>query len=190
MNAAADCATVKVDWGRRRALIRLPLLAGALAAGMVQAAAQRRGFEASAAATLAAWVDVLVPGAGQAGAVQFVAAQLARPRERACLTLRYLDWPGSYRAFYERGIAALDASAMARHARAFATLAAPERDALVADIVAGRTPDWAGPPAGLFYFVSRADAVDVVYGTVAGFARLGVPYRPHVAPPLAWPAAV
>lgn len=190
MKAVADCATAKVDWGRRRALIRIPLLAGALAVGMAQAATRRRDFDASAVATLFAWMEVLVPGAGQAGAAQFVAAQLTRPRGRACLTLRYLDWPGSYRTFYEQGIAALDALAKIRYARRFATLGLPERDALVADIVAGRTPDWEGPPGGLFYFVSRADAVDVVYGTVAGFARLGVPYRPHVAPPLVWPAAV
>jgi len=29
----------------------------------------------------------------------------------------------------------------------------------------------------------RSDAVDVVYGTVEGFERLGVPYMPHILPP-------
>lgn len=179
-----------IDPIRRRIVIQLPFVAGALASGMAQAASGRRkGLESSAAATLANWMELLVPGASSAGAVEFVCAQLARPRSLACLTLRYLDWPGSYRAFYERGIAALDALSLAKHARGFAFLTDAQRNDLAADIAAGQVQGWSGPPAGLFYFVSRADAVDVVYGTVRGFARLGVPYRPHIAPPLAWPAA-
>ncbi|QDX82842.1 hypothetical protein B9N43_04655 [Denitratisoma sp. DHT3] len=178
-----------VDPLRRRIVVQLPLLAGVLASGMARAAPRQHRLQPALAATLGAWMEALVPGARQAGGADFVAAQLARPRDRACLTLRYLDWPGPYRAFYEQGIAALDAMAAARHARPFADLDAARRDALAADVASGRASDWSGPPAGLFYFVTRADAVDVVYGTVSGFARLGVPYRPHVAPPLAWPTA-
>ena len=32
----------------------------------------------------------------------------------------------------------------------------------------------------------RSDAVDVVYGTPEGFAKLGVPYMPHIMPPTSW----
>ena len=39
---------------------------------------------------------------------------------------------------------------------------------------------------GLVYSVLRNDAVDVVYGTVEGFARIGVPYLPHILPPRTW----
>jgi len=50
-----------------------------------------------------------------------------------------------------------------------------------------KVPDgWSGPPSPFFYFVSRADAVDVFYGTVEGFARLGIPYMPHIAPLKRW----
>ena len=45
---------------------------------------------------------------------------------------------------------------------------------------------WSGPAAGLVYFVLRSDAVDVVYGTPAGFERLGVPYMAHILPPAGW----
>jgi hypothetical protein len=32
----------------------------------------------------------------------------------------------------------------------------------------------------------RNDAIDVVYGTVEGFARLSVPYMPHILPQRSW----
>jgi hypothetical protein len=32
----------------------------------------------------------------------------------------------------------------------------------------------------------RSDAVDVVYGTPAGFEALGVPYMEHIMPPRRW----
>jgi len=36
------------------------------------------------------------------------------------------------------------------------------------------------------YLVLRSDAVDVVYGTMDGYAALGIPYRPHIAPSKRW----
>jgi hypothetical protein len=36
------------------------------------------------------------------------------------------------------------------------------------------------------YFLLRTDAVDVVYGTMEGYAQLGVPYMPHIAPARSW----
>ena len=36
------------------------------------------------------------------------------------------------------------------------------------------------------YGMLRNDAVDVVYGTVEGFARLGIPYMPHILPQRSW----
>ena len=45
---------------------------------------------------------------------------------------------------------------------------------------------WQGPQGSLVYFVLRSDAVDVVYGTMEGYAQLGVPYQPHIAPEKRW----
>jgi len=45
---------------------------------------------------------------------------------------------------------------------------------------------WQGPAGGLVYTVLRNDAVDVVYGTMEGYAALGIPYMPHIAPTKRW----
>jgi hypothetical protein len=34
--------------------------------------------------------------------------------------------------------------------------------------------------------VLRADAVDVVYGTMEGYEALGIPYMAHIAPDKRW----
>jgi hypothetical protein len=34
--------------------------------------------------------------------------------------------------------------------------------------------------------VVRSDAVDVVYGTMDGYARLDIPYMAHIAPTTRW----
>jgi len=56
-------------------------------------------------------------------------------------------------------------------------------NALIASLSSAVPEGWSGPPAPLFYLMVRSDAVDVVYGTVEGFERLGVPYMPHILPP-------
>ena len=45
---------------------------------------------------------------------------------------------------------------------------------------------WKGPGSPFVYFLMRTDAVDVVYGTMDGYAHLGVPYQPHIAPTQSW----
>ena len=45
---------------------------------------------------------------------------------------------------------------------------------------------WQGPPGAFVYTVFRSDAVDVVYGTMDGYAQLGVPYMPHIPPVVRW----
>ena len=45
---------------------------------------------------------------------------------------------------------------------------------------------WQGPPGPFVYNVLRGDAVDVVYATMDGYAMLGVPYMPHIAPTQKW----
>ena len=41
---------------------------------------------------------------------------------------------------------------------------------------------WTGRPGPLVYAVLRADAVDVVYGTMEGYEALGIPYMPRFHP--------
>ena len=45
---------------------------------------------------------------------------------------------------------------------------------------------WQGPSGGFVYTVLRSDAVDVVYGTMDGYAALGIPYMAHIAPTKRW----
>jgi hypothetical protein len=100
--------------------------------------------------------------------------------------LRYLDFPSPFVDVYRQGLASLDAVARARHTRLFHELTAGEQADLVRGLLATPPPEWTGPPAPLFYFATRSDAVDVVYGTEAGFATLGVPYMPHSVPTARW----
>lgn len=139
---------------------------------------QRQGL------TLEALGDTLLPGAAEAGIAHFVDQQLASPTPM--LVLKYLDFPMEYADFYGRGLAGLDAVSRHRHAEGFAALPAPEREAIVRAISQGAPEGWEGPPAPLFYFATRNDALDVVYGTEEGFEKLAIPYRAHIRPPAPW----
>lgn len=135
--------------------------------------------------TLEAFGDVLLPGAAVAGITHFVDSQLAS--ETPLLMLRYVDFPMPFQAFYQTGLAALEGLAKARYAGAsFYDLTQPQQHALVLQIAQSVPEGWDGPPAQLFYFITRSDAVDVVYGTQEGFAKLDIPYMPHIAPERTW----
>ncbi|GGI71475.1 hypothetical protein GCM10007973_05550 [Polymorphobacter multimanifer] len=139
------------------------------------------------ARTLAAFGEALVSGAAALGLAHYVDDQLAKRQAENLLMIRYLDVPPPWDGFYSGALAAVDGLARIRHDVDFAALDAGQAAALVGEIAAGPDPaGWAGPPAGLAYFVIRADAIDVVYGTEAGFARLGVPYMAHIPPESHW----
>ncbi|GIX17477.1 MAG: hypothetical protein KatS3mg119_1663 [Rhodothalassiaceae bacterium] len=137
------------------------------------------------AQALAALAETLVPGAEADGVVFYLDAQLAADPADSLLILRYLDVPPPWDAFYRATAAAIDHVA---GEDGFAALASDTRARLVSDLMAGRAGDWPqdAPPAGLALFVLRADAVDVVWGTPEGFARLGIDYLPHIAPARPW----
>jgi hypothetical protein len=163
----------------------------ATAGGVVMpAAARAQGaplarLSAEEAATLEALGDTLLPGAAEAGIAHFVDDQLGR--ERPLLTLVYLDYPDPFADFYRQGLAALDGLSRDRLGTAFATATVEQQTALVGEVAAGNPAGWSAPvPSGLFYFVVRGDAVDVVYGTVEGFATLSIPYMEHILPPERW----
>lgn len=144
------------------------------------------GLTAAETATLEALGETLVPGAREAGVAHFVDAHLKAEPAQSLLMIRYLDVPPPWLPFYRAGLAAVDGLAQARLARPFAKLDAAGQAELVRAFAAEQPPEWRGPPSPLFYFVARADAVDVVYGTEQGFERLGIPYMAHIAPETPW----
>jgi hypothetical protein len=137
-------------------------------------------------AALEALGDTLVPGAKDAGLAHYVDQQLSVPASEALLVARAVGVMPPYTNFYRGGLAGLDAASQKAHGAKFAALPQDKRNAFVEEF-RQKVPDgWSGPPSPFFYFVSRADAVDVFYGTVEGFERLGIPYMPHIAPLKRW----
>lgn len=130
--------------------------------------------------------DVLLPGASDAGIAHFVDHHLGVPAADSLLMLRYLDVPSPYADFYRGGLAALDAHARKLHGAGFAALDDGLANLLVGQIISAQPEGWEGPPAPFFTFVVRSDAVDVVYGTRGGLARLGVPVMAHLEPEREW----
>jgi hypothetical protein len=128
-------------------------------------------------ALLEALGDVMVPGASEAGIANFVDAQLAK--EWPLLMVTYLDWPGPLPDFYSQGLAALENASQTMNGTAFADATSDQQHELVASLFSGTVEGWDGPPAPLFYLATRADAVDVVYGTLEGFERMNIPYMPQ-----------
>ena len=135
---------------------------------------------------LKAFGEALVPGAEEAGIAHYVDAQLAKPPADSLLMIRYMDVPPPYDRFYEGGLAALDAGARSGYGAPFTDLDDDQRTVYIAALSRETPQGWQGPPSQLVYFVLRADAVDVVYGTEDGFERLGVPYMPHIYPETKW----
>jgi len=134
--------------------------------------------------TLEALGDVLLPGAAAAGIAHYVDDQLNS--ESPLLILKYVDYPGPFLDFYQQGLQSLESLGRARHGSSFHELSSARKIDLVAEVSQKNPPEWIGPPAPLFYFVTRSDAVDVYYGTQEGFARLNIPYMAHILPARKW----
>jgi hypothetical protein len=124
--------------------------------------------------------DILVPGAAAAGLAHYLAAQLRKPPADTLLIVRTLDVAPPYLNFYRAGLAALAETGVASQDPETALAA-------LRSMMTGNPPGWsAAIPAPLFMFVLRSDAVDVTYGTPAGFQKLGVPYMAHIEPDPVW----
>jgi|SRR6185369_17045651 len=144
-------------------------------------------LDAGQAAILEAMGETLVPGAKQAGIAHFVDQQLSVPPGEALLEARILNVRPPYVNFYRAALGAVDRASKARNAdRGFAALSDDERTAFVDLMRQNKVDGWQGPPGGFVYLVLRSDAVDVVYGTMDGYAGLGIPYMPHIAPDKRW----
>lgn len=139
------------------------------------------------AETLECIAEALAPGAAQAGICQFLDSQLAAPAAENQLMLQYLGvGHADHPAFYRTALAAIDALSRHRLKASCPDLTGEQRQALLAMLATDDTPHWQGAPASFVFFVLRADAVDVVYGTEAGSQRLDLPYMAHITPKDPW----
>jgi hypothetical protein len=145
-----------------------------------------RVLTADERAALEALGDTLLPGAKDAGYAHYIDQQLGAGPSEALLLARALGILPPYVNFYRAGLAALDQASAKAHGAKFAALDAEKRNQLVDQLRQKNPEGWSGPPSPFFYFVTRGDAVDVYYGTVEGFERLGVPYMPHIVPLKKW----
>jgi hypothetical protein len=145
-----------------------------------------RTFDATAVAVLDALGEILLPGSAAAGLSHYIDHQLSGDAADSMLMIKYLGVAAPFTEFYNGGLHATDALARAVHGKGFSELSNEQASGLVSKMSGGQVEGWQGPPTGLFYFVLRSDAVDVMYGTKAGFEQLGVPYMAHIEPPSRW----
>ena len=145
-----------------------------------------RTLSAAQAEMLDALGETLVPGARQAGISHFIDQQISIPPEEALLEARILNVRPPYANFYRAALGAVDGACLKLKARGFPQLSEEEQRSIVGDMRQNKIDGWQGPPGPLVYLILRSDAVDVVYGTMDGYANLGIPYMPHIAPTKRW----
>jgi hypothetical protein len=145
-----------------------------------------RTLTAEQASTLEAIGETLVPGAKAAGVVNFVDQQISIPAYEALLQARILNVRPPFANFYRAALGAVDGASSKTKGRKFAELSADEQRDFVNLMRQNKIEGWQGPPGPFVYTVLRSDAVDVVYSTMDGYAMLGVPYMPHIAPTKKW----
>ncbi len=145
-----------------------------------------RTLTAEQAATLAALGETLVPSARGAGIVNFVDQQLSIPAEEALLQARIFNVRPPFANFYRAAIGAVDNNSEKVTGRKFAALSTTEQRDFVNNMRQNKIEGWTGPSAAFVYTILRSDAVDVVYGTMEGYAALGIPYQAHIVPTKRW----
>jgi hypothetical protein len=143
-------------------------------------------LSAAEAKSLEAGSETLVPGARDAGIANFIDQQCSVPPHEALLTLRIANARPPFVNFYRAALTEIDRQCTSQHGKSFAEMSAAEQREFINDMRQNKHAEWKGPPQGQIYGIFRDDAVDVVYGTVEGFERLGVPYMPHVLPTARW----
>ena len=138
------------------------------------------------AALMEAVGETLAVGARVAGIANFIDQQCSFPPQEALLGLRMAGASPPFVAFYRAALAEIDRQSRTQSGAAFTAMAPPDQRALIDRMRRADLPDWRGPSQPLVFNVLRGDAVDVVYGTIEGFDRLGVPYMPHIPPAARW----
>jgi hypothetical protein len=128
--------------------------------------------QSKALATLA---EHLVPGSAGAGITAYIDTQLAAGPD-SLLMAKYVGVPvEQQKDFYLSALNAIVSAMSDTAVEAFAT-------AMASDAV----PQWQGPPASYVFFLLRTDALDVTYGSEAGFETLDIPYSAHIRPETTW----
>jgi hypothetical protein len=145
-----------------------------------------RSLKPDEAETIEALGETLVPDARKAGIANFIDHQISIPAEEALLEARILNVRPPYANFYRAAIGTIDRTSAARGGKRFALLDAAAQHEFIDLMRQNKIEGWQGPPGPFVYLVLRSDAVDVVYGTMAGYEALGVPYMPHIAPTKRW----
>jgi len=145
-----------------------------------------RLLNAKEAETIEALGETLVPGARQAGVAHFIDQQVSVTPGEALLEARQLNVKPPFVNFYRAAIGAVDKASEARSSHRFAALSTTDQRDFVDLMRQNKIEGWQGPGQGLVFFVLRSDGADVVWGTMDGYADLGVPYQPHIAPEIKW----
>jgi hypothetical protein len=179
------------DFMRGAALGALAFTVGGAQVLLTARAARAQGvpfrlLKADEGEILEALGETLVPGARAAGIAHFIDQQLSVPPEEALLEARILNVRPPYANFYRAAIGAIDKASQARSGRRFAQINTGEQHEFVNLMRQNKLDGWQGPPGPFVYLVTRSDAVDVVYGTMEGYAALGIPYMPHIVPEKRW----
>jgi len=136
--------------------------------------------------TLEALGETLVPNAREAGIAHYIDQQLSVPPQESLLQARIFNFRPPFAEFYRNAIVTIDDSSRKLFGKEFALLVTKDQREFVDRMRQNKIEDWKGKPAALAYSVLRADAVDVVYGTMEGYEALGIPYMPHIAPEKRW----
>jgi hypothetical protein len=136
--------------------------------------------------TLEAVGEVLLPGAREAGIAHFVDQQVSVSPNDCLLMARIANVRPPFVNIYRAALAALDKACTSTLGKRFAELSPTDQRKAVDALRQAKLESWSGPPQPFAYFLLRQDAVDVVYGTVEGFEKLGIPYMPHILPEQRW----
>ena len=145
-----------------------------------------RLLDAHQGETLEALGETLVPAARESGIAHFIDQQLSVPPHQSLLQARIFNFRPPFAEFYRGTILAVDAASNRMFGKNFAQASATEQRQLVDLMRQNKIENWTGRPGALVYAVLRADAVDVVYGTMEGYESLGIPYMPHIPPEKRW----
>jgi hypothetical protein len=136
--------------------------------------------------TLEALGETLVPKAREAGIAHYIDQQLSVPAQESLLQARIFNFRPPFAEYYRSMLLTVDDGSRKAFGKDFALLAAKDQREFVDRMRQNKLEGWTGKPAALAYAVLRADAVDVVYGTMEGYEALGIPYMPHIAPEKRW----
>ena len=145
-----------------------------------------RLLDAHQGETLEALGETLVPQAREAGIAHFIDQQLSVPPHESLLQARIFNFRPPFAEFYRTVITTADDASRKMFGRDFAQLPAADQRTFVDLVRQNKIEGWTGRPGATVYAVLRADAVDVVYGTMEGYEALGIPYMPHIPPEKRW----